>query len=222
MRKCFTCLIFIWAFATLPYLHAQEVQPDTAGTTRQDSAMGSPFRIFTNATFITFISELSTQTTAQAMTERSKLPALQDQYFRAFAFEHHLSPEQVRSLMNSWVAGRTVAEDEADVLLQGARHYYLRQYQTSSLYYEQAAGDAEEAATVCATFTLAGNSAVAGGNYQRAIRLYRTADSILLLPAPADKTYSSLLAKNTTCSAYWQLPCWKQVVNSMINTVMNP
>jgi tetratricopeptide (TPR) repeat protein len=195
MRKCFTCLAFLWASVSLSYLHAQEVQPDTAGIRQQDSTLGSPFRLFTNATFITFIGELSAQTTAQAMAERSQLPALQDQYFRDFAREHQLSPEQVYALMNSWVRGHSVPEEEADMLLQGARQYYLRQYHASSLYYEQAAGAAEEGATASATYLLAGNSAVAGGNYQRAIRLYRMADSVLVLPAPADKTYASLQAK---------------------------
>lgn len=207
MRKCFTCLAFLLGFSCLSYLHAQEVQPVDSTHRENDTAVGSPFRFFTNASFITVIGQLSLRATEEAMVEKVNPHILYDQYFTEFAREHHLSPEQVRILMNSWINGNTVKEDETDAMLQGARHFYLKQYHSSSLYYEQAVAQQEDARSVYGTtlseeaealypaYILAGNSSIASGNYKRAIRLYRQADSLLLLPAPTEKTYAAIFRK---------------------------
>lgn len=207
MRKCFTCLVFLLALSCLTWLHAQEVQPIDSTAKGADTAVGSPFRFFTNASFITVIGQLSLRATEEAMVEKVNPHILYDQYFREFAREHHISPEQVRTLMDSWVQGNAVKEDEADAMLQGARHFYLKQYHTSSLYYEQAVEQQEDARLVQGTslteeaealypaYILAGNSSIASSDYKRAIRLYRKADSLLLLPAAAEKSYAAIYKK---------------------------
>lgn len=213
MRKCFTCLAFLLAFPCLSWLYAQEVHPVDSTAKGADTIVGTPFRFFTNASFITVIGQLSLRATEEAMVEKVNPHVLYDQYFREFAREHNISAEQVRTLMNSWVQGNTVKEDETDAMLQGARHFYLKQYHTSSLYYEQAveqqeaarsaqAGPyqqasalTEEAEALYPAFILAGNSSIASGNYKRAIRMYHNADSLLLLPAATEKTYAAIYKK---------------------------
>lgn len=207
MRKCFTCLTILLVFPYLSWLHAQEIKPVDSTAKAVDTAVGSSFRFFTNASFITVIGQLSLRATEEAMAEKVNPVVLYDQYFTEFAREHHISPEQVRTLMNSWVQGNMVKEDEADAMLQGARHFYLKQYHTSSLYYEQAvwqqdearsvpgAIQTEEAEALYPAYILAGNSSIASGDYKRAIRMYRQADSLLLLPAATERTYAAIYKK---------------------------
>lgn len=198
MRKCFTCLAFLLFLNSLSNLHAQEVQQDTGMDKGPDSTAGSSFHFFTNASFIAVISQLSMRATEEAMAEKVNPVVLYDQYFTEFAREHNLSPEQVRILMDSWVHGNLAKDDETDAMLQGARHYYLKQYHTSSLYYEQAAAITDEADALYPTYILAGNSSIACGDYKRAIRLYRKADSMLLLPAVTEKTYTAINKKKNS------------------------
>jgi tetratricopeptide (TPR) repeat protein len=75
------------------------------------------------------------------------------------------------------------------------------------LYYEQAVTQQEDARLVQGTalteeaealypaYILAGNSSIANGNHKRAIRMYRKADSLLLLPAATEKTYAAIYNK---------------------------
>ncbi len=80
-------------------------------------------------------------------------------------------------------------------MLQRRKAFYLKQYHGSSLCYEQAVVQQEDARLVQGAalteaaealypaYILAGNSSIASGDHQRAIRMYRKADSLLLLPA---------------------------------------
>lgn len=193
MRKHFTCLsVFVYC---LPYLQAQHSLQETGR-----------LKPVTNAAFVTLISTISQKTNEQAITHKAPALAHYDACFTAFAREHGLTCTQARELVNAWAQADSVKNEEEDLLLQGARNYYLKQFHASSLYYEQAAMLQEKALSVSlagagrqepavkqatdaayTAYLLAGNSASESGNFKRAIRLYRKADSLLLPDAPVQQ-----------------------------------
>lgn len=195
MRKHFTCLSFF--VYCLSCLHAQDSLKET----------NSRVKPVTNASFVTLISTISQKANEQAITDKAPTLAHYDECFTAFAHEYGITCTQARELVNAWAQADSVKNEEEDLMLQGARNYYLKQFHTSSLYYEQAAMLQEESLAVnmtgaggqdpaltttmdatCTAYLLAGNSASEGGNFKRAIRLYRKADSLLLLQdTPAQK-----------------------------------
>lgn len=200
MRKSFTCLSIL--ICLLPNLHAQDMIRTVSLSQPPDTTLhtDSSARSFSSTSIVALINNISQKVNEHALTGKTQSPAQYDQYFTTFASEHNMTCAQARQLINAWAHTDSIKQIEDDQLLQGARHYYLQQYHASSLYYEQAATDqagnlparitsadwkdtsiiqaVEEAST---TYLLAGNSSNEGGDYKRALRLYRKADSLLTL-----------------------------------------
>lgn len=199
MRKSFTCLSILVFF--LPYLHAQDMikavnlgrDPDP--TLLTDSSV----KLYSNASIVTLINSISQKANEQALTGKTHSPAQYDQYFTDFAHAYGITCAQARQQVNVWAHTDSIKAIE-DALLQGARHYYLQQFRTSSLFYEKAAADQagnlparissadwqdttiiQAIEETCTTYLLAGNSATEGGDHKRAILLYRKADSLFTL-----------------------------------------
>jgi tetratricopeptide (TPR) repeat protein len=175
MSKRFFCLPIL--LCSLSYLHGQ----DNLTTT-------SPDNRFTNASFVALITNISQRANEQALTGKAPAITNYDYYFKEFAANHGVTSSQVKELVDQWVNADSVKAAMNDFMLQGARSYYLQQFSASSLYYEQAAELSEaEADTASYAYLLAGNSAGEGGDFKRAIQLYRKADHLLALPDSAQK-----------------------------------
>jgi tetratricopeptide (TPR) repeat protein len=193
MSKHFTCLSIL--LIQLSCLTAQV----NLQTSFADNGAGNSQReqnrsfAFTNESFVTLIKTISQRESEKAFIGKEETLNNKESYFKEFASDHGVTSSQLKELVNQWANADSVKDEVNDFMLQGARTYYLQQFNESSLYYEQAAllrtaaiRDKQQDATtidaICNAYVLAGNSASEGNDFKRAIQLYYKADSIITLP----------------------------------------
>ncbi|MGB8191155.1 MAG: hypothetical protein WCF67_04505 [Chitinophagaceae bacterium] len=167
-------------------------------------------KLTNHAAVVRFLHDLSNKGTADAKSKKEAALKNFELYFKEFADYHGFTPQKVQELIDQWANSGAVKNAVNDFMLQGARNFYLKQFNASSIYYEQAAElrkntliqkrigtgksikeTALEIDSVCYAYILAGNSSQMGDDFKRAIKLYNLADSVVTLPDSLQKIYGS-------------------------------
>lgn len=194
MCKRFTPVVLFFVFCW-SQLSAQ----DSTTTYQPDSLLSAVAHVplIPEDSVLAFLSHLSYEVSEHTLTGRGHTQLNKTPGYAAFAAKHQFTPEALHSYLYRWAQSPAVVADSS-TLVQAIRYYYLRRLEQSSQLFEQSAlqqeavlparlkaedlHDATIAPDVANTVTawyLAGNSASEVGNYARAIRLYRRADSLL-------------------------------------------
>jgi len=200
MRKLYICLPVLLCLTA--GLTAQVSLKSVAADDSRSTAMrtNGTLQHFTSAVIIELLKNISQRESEKATAgiEKGSLAANYEYYFKEFAEKHGFTSGQVKELVDQWANTDSVKEDVNDYMLQGARNYYLQQFEASALNYEKAAtfwetalwekynggdqltkemmADADSAGNA---WLLAGNSAGEGNDFKKAIQLYYKADSLI-------------------------------------------
>ncbi|WP_276482990.1 tetratricopeptide repeat protein [Paraflavitalea pollutisoli] len=205
------CKRFTPAVLVLGLCWSLELSAQDSTTTHQPdslSAVVAQGPVIPEDSLLAFLNHLSYEVSEHTLTGRGHTQLDKTPGYAAFAAKYQFTPENLHSYLYRWAQSPAVVAD-SNTQVQASRYYYLRRLQQSSEQFEQSAlqqevvlparlkaedlHDVTIAPAIANTVTawyLAGNSANEAGNYVRAVRLYRRADSLLsfgnasLMPAP--------------------------------------
>lgn len=194
MHKHFTPIVLLILLYWSPLRAQDSTAVHQADSTLTAAAQGP---VIPADTLLAFLSHLSYEVSEQTLTGRGHTQVNKTPGYTAFAARHQFTPDDLHNYLYRWAQSPAVATD-SNVQVQAIRYYYLRRLPQSSQFFEQSAllqeavlparlkaedlHDATIAPDIATTVTawyLAGNSANEAGDYARAVKLYRRADSLL-------------------------------------------